>query len=243
MTLTPATLRWDKKCGASGIPEGAKCTKGTTGLSPSTPAPSNSPGQKKSPNVLGMIGTGWQVGSSLVNAANYLDYYHKSGGAPSFGIAAAGHLASGALAGLGFAEHAKGNGLAGGLYSLGSHGVSVGSVYAANAYAKHAQREREKQNRAGYKGSDPFKDLGVDQSATLEQLRKAYLKRAASAHPDRGGSAEEMARVNAAYQEAKLRLGNVATRSSRSRKTSQAATGPRSLSGTRDSIWAKGFEV
>ena len=40
--------------------------------------------------------------------------------------------------------------------------------------------------------------LGVGPDATREEIRTAYRKRISQAHPDRGGSAEAAARVNAA---------------------------------------------
>lgn len=41
--------------------------------------------------------------------------------------------------------------------------------------------------------------LGVGLSATWDEIRKAYRKKALEHHPDRGGSEEEMKRVNAAF--------------------------------------------
>ena len=41
--------------------------------------------------------------------------------------------------------------------------------------------------------------LGVQSSATPEELKKAYRKKAMAHHPDRGGNAEEFKRVNNAY--------------------------------------------
>lgn len=54
---------------------------------------------------------------------------------------------------------------------------------------------------SGYDASlDPYKILGVDQSATREEIDKAFKKKAWSAHPDHGGSNEDMIRVNASYE-------------------------------------------
>jgi len=47
---------------------------------------------------------------------------------------------------------------------------------------------------------DPFKILGVDPNATKEEAQKAYRGKAAEAHPDRGGSHEQMVKVNAAWE-------------------------------------------
>lgn len=47
---------------------------------------------------------------------------------------------------------------------------------------------------------DPFKILGVSPNATKEEVKKAYRKKAKEAHPDSGGSHEEMTKVNAAWE-------------------------------------------
>lgn len=47
---------------------------------------------------------------------------------------------------------------------------------------------------------DPYKILGVSPDATQEEVQKAYRKKAAEAHPDKGGSHEQMIKVNAAME-------------------------------------------
>lgn len=47
---------------------------------------------------------------------------------------------------------------------------------------------------------DPYKILGVSMNATREEIDKAFRKKAHTAHPDHGGSNEEMIKVNAAYE-------------------------------------------
>ncbi len=47
---------------------------------------------------------------------------------------------------------------------------------------------------------DPYKILGVEQDATREEINKAYRKKVAVAHPDKGGSNEEFIKVQAAYE-------------------------------------------
>ncbi len=49
------------------------------------------------------------------------------------------------------------------------------------------------------KRNDPYKTLGVDKSASPEQIKKARKRKAAVAHPDRGGDHETMAEVNHAF--------------------------------------------
>jgi len=61
MTLTPVTIRIDKKCGSSGIPDNATCTKGQGG----TPAAVQSAGPRKRKIGVGGI-LGIAAGAGLV---------------------------------------------------------------------------------------------------------------------------------------------------------------------------------
>jgi len=47
---------------------------------------------------------------------------------------------------------------------------------------------------------DPFRTLGVSPSDSPERVRARYRELALSAHPDRGGSAEQMRDLNLAYE-------------------------------------------
>lgn len=47
---------------------------------------------------------------------------------------------------------------------------------------------------------NPYTILGVEPGASAEEVRAAYRRRSRAAHPDLGGSDEEMARVNRAYE-------------------------------------------
>ncbi len=47
---------------------------------------------------------------------------------------------------------------------------------------------------------DPYVILGVEQDATRVDIDKAFKKKAFSAHPDHGGSHDDMVKVNAAYE-------------------------------------------
>lgn len=48
-------------------------------------------------------------------------------------------------------------------------------------------------------------ELGVAEGASLDELRRAYRRRALETHPDRGGDAAAFRRVKAAYEEASRR--------------------------------------
>lgn len=54
-------------------------------------------------------------------------------------------------------------------------------------------------------GDGPFAVLGLDPSATLEDVRAAYRERIKQAHPDHGGDPEAFSRVREAYTAAKER--------------------------------------
>lgn len=49
-------------------------------------------------------------------------------------------------------------------------------------------------------GSSHYDTLGVGKDASPDAIKKAYRKRASKAHPDHGGTAAEMAKVNRAMQ-------------------------------------------
>lgn len=45
-----------------------------------------------------------------------------------------------------------------------------------------------------------YKELGVPQNASDEEIRAAYRRKAKGAHPDKGGDAAKMTQVNRAYE-------------------------------------------
>jgi len=54
---------------------------------------------------------------------------------------------------------------------------------------------------------DPYEVLGVTPEAKREDIERAYKRKAFEVHPDRGGSQQEMIKVNAAYQAIKMMRG------------------------------------
>jgi molecular chaperone DnaJ len=44
-----------------------------------------------------------------------------------------------------------------------------------------------------------YEDLGVDRTATPEQIKKSFRQKAKKSHPDTGGNAEEFKTISLAY--------------------------------------------
>lgn len=86
--------------------------------------------------------------------------------------------------------------------------------------ARNAAQERARQQEAsGSYGSrnvgtnkaveDPFKDIGVPESASDAEVKAAWLKLMRKHHPDVGGDPRKAQQVNAAYQEIMRRRGKL----------------------------------
>ena len=94
----------------------------------------------------------------------------------------------------------------------------------ARDQAKQRQKEAGNSHTKARTGSnkaivDPFKDLGVPESASDADIKKAWLKLIRASHPDAGGDLRKAAQYNAAYDEILRRRGR------------------------KDSIWANGFNI
>jgi len=240
MTLTPATLRTDLKCGKGSISEGEKCTKGA--------ATKRAPRAGKTERFLkraGVIGAGaslgYTVGALLMGKSG-----HALAGASAFNASAAAYNSGEALGYERKGQKAKAKlakinaGVAAGYATLGAGllagGAFVGRKSAQNAAGSSEQYTQERRGtyggtggagaqggarrppRRGYQG-DPFKDLGVSSSASAADLKKAWKKQMMQHHPDRGGDPETAKKINEAYQ-AILRS-----------------------KGIKDSIYADGFDI
>lgn len=51
----------------------------------------------------------------------------------------------------------------------------------------------------------PYEVLGIDENASIQEVRRAYRERVKDAHPDHGGSREAFQRVRTAYERIKAR--------------------------------------
>ena len=47
---------------------------------------------------------------------------------------------------------------------------------------------------------DYYKILNIDKTATADDIKSAFKKKAMHCHPDKGGNADEFKKVNEAYQ-------------------------------------------
>lgn len=63
-----------------------------------------------------------------------------------------------------------------------------------------AELSKQKPKTGVGREMDPFTILGVSPTATKDEVEKAYKKAAAKAHPDKGGTNEDMIMVNAARE-------------------------------------------
>lgn len=59
----------------------------------------------------------------------------------------------------------------------------------------------------GEEALNPFIILGVTPDSTEEEVRQAYRDKAAKAHPDKGGTNDEMIKVNAAWETIRMFRG------------------------------------
>jgi hypothetical protein len=63
-----------------------------------------------------------------------------------------------------------------------------------------AVKERLERWLRALEEQDPYRTLGVAKTDSADRIRERYRELAALHHPDRGGSAEQMQRINEAYE-------------------------------------------
>ena len=74
------------------------------------------------------------------------------------------------------------------------------SRYEPQEEAQPYQEEEEEEEDQQDKVYDPYEILGIDERASITQIRKAYKKRALQYHPDRGGSERVFNIIEKAYK-------------------------------------------
>jgi uncharacterized membrane protein len=213
--LTPTSIRLDLKCGKSGIAKGKKCKKGTAG------------GGKRIERVLNVAGGALFAGGLV--GAGVGSFGQNSAYAGSMSAMYAG----GALLNESMRRKGKRTGNKK-LENEGKRGrnttIAASAAFgAASLYVKRGEMksEYEAAKRAGFKDTksykkayeearkaqeakanyNPFKDLGVRERASDEEIQQAYRKAARANHPDLGGDPEKMKNINNAYNEIKRRRG------------------------------------
>ena len=245
MTLTPAALRTDLKCGKGAISEGEKCTKGAA-----TKAAPRAGAKERFLKKAGTIGALGSLGYTAVSLARGKSG-QALGGLSAFMASSSAYSAGEAMGYERKGQKAKARlaraqaGIAAG-YGLGAAALLGYEASATRRYTQNVASgsDREWQNRytqerrgtyggtggagtqggarrpprRGYQG-DPFRELGVSSSASAADLKKAWKAKMMQHHPDRGGDPETAKKINEAYQ-AILRA-----------------------KGIKDSIYADGFDI
>lgn len=144
----------------------------------------------------------------------------------------AGAIAAGyATAYLGFGALASGRAMRTALATEQTNFETKAGEYKTQWYeARRRAQERAKQNaQSGSQGTrnvgankavpEPYKDLGMRETASDAELKARWLQLMRENHPDAGGDPLKAQRINAAYQEILRRRGRL------------------------DSIWADGFAI
>lgn len=234
MTLTPSTIRTDLKCGKGAIQRGHKCTKGAATVAENILKYGGAAG------AVGSVIYGMQRGANPFNAA--------AGVSASLGAIGAGVSAEGKRTGNKMKE-AQGRTLAAGgiagAVMYGSFGHSLGKFNKNYERTRQTVNEGRQQTNWAYEqarrkaegfgenqgyrsrtntgvarsGSNPFKDLGVNENSSDDEIKKAWKELMRKNHPDVGGDPNKAKQYNAAYQEILRRRGK------------------------RDSVYADGFDI
>ena len=226
MTLTPSTVRLDLKCGKGAISQGEKCRKG--------PAKTASFAENllKYGGAAGAVGSivyATRRGANVFGATSALN---TSIGAVASGVAMEGArtknrskqlLATsvaasnfGAAAFNAYAAHLTGSfnrqyKSAADTFSRGQQETNesfnnawrnVGGKQRPGASSYSRNKQGTRRNIAV---TDPFKDIGVPESAPDSQVKAAWLKLMRQHHPDVGGDPRKAQQINAAYQEIQRR--------------------------------------
>ena len=246
MTLSPATLRLDLKCGKGAISEGEKCTKGAaTKRAPRAGAKERFLKKAGTLGALGSLGytavslargksgqamgglSAFMASSSAYSTGEAMGYERKGQKAKArvaraqAGIAGGYALGAAALLGLEASatrRYTQNVANAAGRAGPYAYGTGQRPPGAGGTGGAGAQGGARRPPRRGYQG-DPFRELGVSSSASAADLKKAWKAKMMQHHPDRGGDPETAKKINEAYQ--------VILRSK----------------GIKDSVYADGFDI
>ena len=229
----PNTHRYDLKCGKGSISAGEKCTKGSAQAAPAgrRTYPRRSFAQKalKTAGIAGMVGgtayalgglargrvghaygglTAINAGGAALNLSSALEAERKGkkAQAKQLKYRAAGSLAMAGLTGT--AAHLEGRN-----WARMRERYSTRNAENAREWArKQEERFRSGGRRSGgprpssYK-TNPFSDLGVNENASDDEIKRAWKNAMRENHPDRGGDPEKAKNINAAFQEIMRRRG------------------------------------
>jgi hypothetical protein len=227
MTLSPATLRLDLKCGKGAISEGEKCTKGAaTKRAPRAGAKERFLKKAGTLGALGSLGytavslargksgqamgglSAFMASSSAYSAGEAMGYERKGQKAKArvaraqAGIAGGYALGAAALLGLEASatrRYTQNVANAAGRAGPYAYGTGQRPPGAGGTGGAGAQGGARRPPRRGYQG-DPFRELGVSSSASAADLKKAWKAKMMQHHPDRGGDPETAKKINEAYQ-------------------------------------------
>ncbi len=64
-------------------------------------------------------------------------------------------------------------------------------------------KKEKKAKEPNFKSDNPYEVLGVDGNASAGEIKEKYKDLANKYHPDKGGNADQMAKINGAYSQAK----------------------------------------
>ncbi|MFZ5896172.1 MAG: J domain-containing protein [Myxococcota bacterium] len=83
--------------------------------------------------------------------------------------------------------------------------VLVGEAPFAEPSARTERPKRLPGSREERRPTSAYQVLGIDSRASLEEIKRAYRKRALETHPDRGGSNEAFRAVQSAFERIQLK--------------------------------------
>lgn len=201
--------RLDKKCGASGIPDNAKCTKGEGSATKEFMTPAEAEA-----HVKGKIETHYKKQSEKKTAKKAVRNRLLALGGLVAANVALRVVANRSVEKQVMKQHGVDRATAKKFREDVAKAYSKGGAAGADAFYRAWQRENDPKaagastQKAGAIERNWNKTLDVPPDATPAQVKAAFRKKAKETHPDHGGSAEEFAKVQKAWESAQA-LGKV----------------------------------